>query len=109
MRHLTAAEEEDDMAEWRKDNPYIYNKMLDPYHQTNMKKRLWIDKAKDFPSIDVEYLMSWYKSMRTHFGKLSRLPWVRCPGADQKGPGICHKFGWLKIDISRQGMGGKQL
>ncbi len=41
MRQLTA-EEEDDMAEWLKDNPCIYNKKLDLYGQTDMKKRLWI-------------------------------------------------------------------
>ncbi len=31
-------------------------------------KRLWIEKVQWFP-----YLMSWYKYMRNHFGKLSRL------------------------------------
>ncbi len=50
------------------------------------EERLWIDKAQQLPNIDVEYLMSWYKSMRTRFGKLSRLPpWVRCPRADRNG------------------------
>ncbi len=73
MRQLTA-EEEDDMAEWLKDNPCIYNKKLDSYRQIDMKKRLWIEKAQEFPNFVVEYLMSWYKSTRTRFGKLSRLP-----------------------------------
>ncbi len=45
MRQLTA-EEEDDMAEWLKDNPCVYNKKLDSYCKTDMKKRLWIEKAK---------------------------------------------------------------
>ncbi len=89
MRQLTA-EEEDNMAEWLKDNSCIYNKKLDSYCQTDMKKRLWIEKAKDFPNIDVEYLTSWYKSMRT------------CPGSDQRDKGILRKFSWLKIHISRQ-------
>ncbi len=48
MRQL-AAEEEDDMAEWLKDNPCIYKKKLDSYHQTDMKKRLCIEKTKEFP------------------------------------------------------------
>ncbi len=56
MRQLTA-EDEDDMAEWLKDNPCIYNK-LDSYCQTDMKKRLWIENAKKFANVDVEYLMS---------------------------------------------------
>ncbi len=46
---------------------------LDSYHQTELK-RLWIEKTQEFPNVDVEYRMSWYKSMTTHFGKLSRLP-----------------------------------
>ncbi len=54
IRQLTA-EEKDDMAEQLKDNQCIYNKKLDSYHQTDMKKRLWIDKAQQFPYINVEY------------------------------------------------------
>ncbi len=38
MRQLTA-EEEDDMAEWLKDKPCIYNKKLDSYRQTDTKKK----------------------------------------------------------------------
>ncbi len=49
---------------------------LDSYRQTDIKKRLWIEKAQEFPNVDVEYLMSWYKSMKTCFGKLSKLPTV---------------------------------
>ncbi len=45
MRQL-AAEEEDHMAEWLKDNPCIYNNQLDSYCQTDVKMRLWIEKAK---------------------------------------------------------------
>ncbi len=65
------------MAEWLKDNPFIYNKKPDSYHQTD-RKRLWIEKAQEFPNIGVVYLMSWYKSMRTRFWKLSRLPTGPC-------------------------------
>ncbi len=47
--------------------------------------------------------MSWYKSMRIRFGKLSRLPTV---SGDQdmteRDEGIIHKFSWLKTHISRQ-------
>ncbi len=78
MRELTA-EEEDDMAEWLEDNPCIYKKKLDSYCKTVIKKRLWIDKAKDFPNIDVEYLMSWCKSMRTHFGSCPDCPLGQVP------------------------------
>ncbi len=52
--------------------------------------------------------MSCYKSMRTHFGKLSRLP--TGSGAQElteRDNGILCKFSWLKTHISRQR--GKQL
>ncbi len=55
VRQLTA-EEEDNMAEWLKDNPSIYNKKLDSYCQTDMKKRLWIEKAQEFPNVDGKYV-----------------------------------------------------
>ncbi len=71
--------------------------------QTDMKRKLWIEKANDFPNVDVEYLMCWYKSMRTCFGKLSRLPTEL--GAQElikRDKGMLCKFSWLKILISRQ-------
>ncbi len=91
------------MAEWLKDNPCIYKKKLDSYRQTDLKNRLWIENAKDFPNIDVEYLMSWYKSMRTCFGKLSRLPTGSASqDLTERDEGILRKFSWLKTHISRQ-------
>ncbi len=74
----------------------------DSYRQTDMKKRLWINKAKNFTNVDVEYLMSCYKSMRTCFGKLSRLP--NGSGAQeltQRDEGILCTFSWLKTHISQ--------
>ncbi len=58
-----------------------------------MKNRLWIEKAKEFMNVEVQYLMSWYKSISTHFGKLSRL----LTGSDaqdvtEKDEGILHTF-----------------
>ncbi len=96
MRQLTA-EESDDMAEWLKDNPCIYKKKLDPYCQTDMKKRMWIEKAKELPNIDVKYLMNWYKSIRNHFGKLSRLyTGSGAPDLNKRDEGILCKFSWFK-------------
>ncbi len=39
LRQLTV-EEEDDMAEWLKMNPCLYNKNLETYRNTDLKKRL---------------------------------------------------------------------
>ncbi len=109
LRQLTL-KEEDDMAEWLKMNPCLYNKKLETYRNTNMKKRLWEEKAAEFSNVDVdvEYLLSWYKSMRTRYGKLSKLP--TGSGAQElteRDAGILRKFAWLKSHISRQR--GRQL
>ncbi len=73
-----------------------------------MKKRLWIENAQEFPNVDVEYLMSWHKCIRTSFGKLSRLP-TGSGGQEltQRDEAILCKFSWLKTHTSRQR--GKQL
>ncbi len=89
--------------EWMKDNLGIYNKKLDSYRQTDMKKRLWINDAQEFPNVDVEYLLSYYKSVRTRFGKLSRLP--TGSGANEltkMDEGILPKFSWLKTHIRQR-------
>ncbi len=60
-------------------------------------------RQEEFPNIDVEYLMSSYKSMKTHFGKLARLI-TGSGGQDQteRGEGILLRFSWLKTHFSRQ-------
>ncbi len=102
LRQLTF-EEEDDMAEWLKMNPCLYNKKLETYRNTDMKKRLWEEKAAEFSNVDVEYLLSWYKSMRTRYGKLSKLPTgTGAHELTERDAGILKKFAWLKSHISRQ-------
>ncbi len=68
-----------------------------------MKQRLWEDKAAEFPNVDVDYLLGWDKSIRTRFGKLSKIP--SGSGAQEfrnRDAGILFKFGFLKTHISRQ-------
>ncbi len=38
-----------------------------------MKKHLWEEKAAAFANVDVDYLLGRYKSIRTRFGKLSKI------------------------------------
>ncbi len=52
-RQLTG-EEDDDMAEWLKMNPCLYNKKLETYRNTDMKKKLWEDKVAEFTNVDVK-------------------------------------------------------
>ncbi len=91
------------MAEWLKSNLCLYNKKLESYRKADMKKRLWEEKAAEFTNYDVDYLLRWYKSIRTHFGKLSKIP--SGSGAQQftdRYAGILSKFRFLKTQISRQ-------
>ncbi len=77
------------------DKPCIYIKKLDSYHQTDMKKRLSTEKVHKFPNIDVEYLISWYKSHRVHFGKLSKLSTeTGAQELTQRDKRILHKLSW---------------
>ncbi len=91
------------MAEWLKSNPCHYNKKLKDYRKTDMKQRLWEDKAVEFPYVDVAYLLGWYKSIRTCFSKLSKIPSES--GAQEltdRDASILTKFVFLKTHITRQ-------
>ncbi len=61
------------MAEWLQSNPCLNNKKLESYRKADMKKCIWVDKAAEFTSIDLDYLLGWYMSIRTRFGKLSNI------------------------------------
>ncbi len=90
------------MAEWLQSNPCLYNKKLETYRKTDMKKHTWEEKAAKFANVDVDYLLGWYKSIRTRFGKLSKIPFGS--GAQEfmdQDAGILSKFGFLKTHISR--------
>ena len=96
-------EEEDDVAEWLKSHPCLYNKKLEEYRKTDMKQRLWEEKAADFPNFDVEYLLGWYKSVRTRFGKLTKLPsGAGAQDLTERDASILSKFAFLKTHITRQ-------
>ncbi len=91
------------MAEWLKSNPCLYNNKLKSYRKADMKKRLWEEKAAEFANVDVDYLLGWYKSIRTCFVKLSKIS--SGSGAQvlmDRDAGILSKFGFLKTHISRQ-------
>ncbi len=62
-----------------------------------------MDKAAEFTNIDVDYILGWYKSIKTRFGKLSKIP--SGSGAEDltdQDAGTLSKFAFLKMHISRQ-------
>ncbi len=87
------------MAEWLQSIPCLYNKKLEAYRKADMKKRLWVDKVAKFTNVDVDYLLVWYNSIRTHFGKLSKIPFGS--GAQDLTEQLS-KLACLKNHISRQ-------
>ena len=96
-------EEEDDVAEWLKSHPCLYNKKLEEYRKTDMKQRLWEEKAAEFSNVDVEYLLGWYKSVRTRFGKLTKIPsGAGAQDLTDRDGNILNKFAFLKTHITRQ-------
>ncbi len=58
LRQLTH-EEEKDMAEWLKSNLCLYNKKLESYRKSDTKKRLWEEKAAEFPNDHINLVVLW--------------------------------------------------
>ncbi len=62
-----------------------------------------MDQAAEFTNVDVDYLLSWYKSIRTRFGKMSKIPsGSGTQDLTDRDAGILSKFAFLKTHISRQ-------
>ncbi len=62
-----------------------------------------MDKVAKFTNIDVDYLLGWYKSIRTCFGKLSKISSESgAQDLTDRDASILSKFAFLKTHISRQ-------
>ena len=63
-----APEQQEELADWLKENDFIFVKDRSQYKDTAVKKRLW-EEAKTF-GVDSRVLITWYESVRTKIGKL---------------------------------------
>ncbi|KAM9328235.1 uncharacterized protein KZ484_019575 isoform 2-T4 [Pholidichthys leucotaenia] len=63
--------EEDNMLEWLRKHPEIYNKKLKNYKNMPKKVALWEEKAFEMGRT-VDYLKLWYRNMRTRMSRLLR-------------------------------------
>ena len=92
---------EEEMVNWVKDNPVLYNKGAEYYKRGVDKKQLWADKAKEV-GIPLADLQKWYETNRTRYGKISKRK--SGDGARQLTPRqqwVLKSFDFLKDHINR--------
>lgn len=66
-------EQEQDLAEWLQQHPYLYNLAEPNYRNKPLKDRLKAEKAASMdPPTTAKDLEAWLRGMRTRFGKLTR-------------------------------------
>ena len=70
--NLTRAQEVS-MVEWLQDHPELFDKADASYKDSAKKKVLWDEKAKQLDQESGDMLMTWYRSMRTRYGKLYKI------------------------------------
>ena len=98
---ILSPEMEEDMVEWLKVNPMFYNKQLNSFKCTGNKNKLWEDKAKSI-GLTKGQLDTWYKSMRTSFGKLTqKKSGQAAKSLTEREQWILIVFDFLKTHITR--------
>ena len=64
-------EQEEDIIEWLKANPCLYDKKKKGFMDQNKKNALWTSKAESL-GLTSQQLTRWFKSTRTSFGKITK-------------------------------------
>jgi len=72
VRSDLADEEEEAMADWLGDLPQLYNKKLNAYKDKVKKDAAWAEQAVRLDK-PVPFLLVWYRSVRTRYGKLAKM------------------------------------
>ena len=93
---------EDDVIEWLKQNPCLYDKTLKEYRNVSKKAKLWADKEKEL-DIEPNRLSIWVDSKRTQYGKLTSNKPSGGPATrlTQRDEWIIERFAFMKVHISR--------
>ena len=62
---------EEELADWWRDNPGLYDKSIDTYHRKGRKDKLIADKvaSMEVRVFNAGMLMGWMKSMQTMYDK----------------------------------------
>lgn len=69
---LLTEEQEVDIGEWLRNHPQLYSKALKAYKDVGKKTKLWDDKARDIGLESGVLLKTWYESIRTKVGKMTK-------------------------------------
>jgi hypothetical protein len=69
---LLTEEQEVDIGEWLRNHPELYSKALKSYKDVGKKTKLWDDKARDIGLESGVLLKTWYESIRTKVGKMTK-------------------------------------
>ena len=93
---------EEEIINWVKDHPMLYDKSLGAYRKCKDKKQMWTDKGKEY-GLSYEDIITWYESLRTRYGRLTK----KKSGAGAKKhtereTWILKNFQFLDLHIHRQ-------
>ena len=70
---MLTEEQEQDVADWYRENEVLYNKCKKGYRDNKLKMTLFEEKASSLgPRCTAQQLRTWIESMRTTVGKITR-------------------------------------
>ena len=61
------------MVAWLREQPVLWNKKLSDYKDSRLKDSIW-EKQAEVMERDITILKVWYKSLRTRYGRLRKMP-----------------------------------
>ena len=97
------APQEEEMVEWLKENPMLYNKRQTDYRDKAKKAALWCDQARRM-DLDVKVIKTWYDSIRTRYTKILKDMTAYGSGVTElteRQQWICDKFVFLQPYIAK--------
>ncbi len=107
---LMPQEVEEAVIIWLSEHKELWHKKVLQFHDRPMKDKLWQDKAKEISKtigreVTADALRTWYKSMRTNYGKMSKQDEKSGAGSSERSERnqwVLEKFAFCKQDITRQ-------
>ena len=95
---LLDPEQEQNLIDWLKSHPELYDIHKNEFRKTTLKVELWEAKAKSL-DITLAELQQWYATQRTRFGKLLKKPGKHPTALTDREKWIMENFDFLKPHI----------